>query len=304
MLRTEPRPVVIAGPTASGKSAVALALAERDGGCIINADALQVYDCWRVLTARPDGRDLARAPHRLYGHVSCATARYSVGAWLRDVEAAIDDARRAGLRPIIVGGTGLYLTSLTAGLADIPAIPPEVRARSQRMLEAGEASLMLATLEREDPATVRSIDIRNPMRVQRAWEVLAATGRGLASWHGTAHPAPLPEDAIVRAVVSVETPLLNNRIQSRFHKMIEHGALDEVRGFLRAGGDWRHPAAAAIGARELAGYLGGELDLDAAVAAAIAQTRRFAKRQRTWFRNKMPGWPRIGPDSLTDILPE
>ena len=148
-----PRPVLIAGATASGKSALALRLAERDGGCVINADAAQVYACWRVLTARPGPDDLARAPHALYGHVSCAT-RYSVGAWLRDATAAIDDARARGLRPIVVGGTGLYLGSLTDGLADIPAIPPEVRRRSEAMLRDGELDRLLAS-----PGARRSRDL-------------------------------------------------------------------------------------------------------------------------------------------------
>ena len=130
--------MLIAGPTASGKSALALALAERHGGCVINADALQVYACWRVLTARPGDAELARAPHMLYGHVGC-DVRYSVGAWLRDVAAALADARRRGLRPIVVGGTGLYLGALTEGLADIPPIPPEIRARSEALLGAGRA---------------------------------------------------------------------------------------------------------------------------------------------------------------------
>ena len=169
------RAVLIAGPTASGKSALALALAERDGGSIVNADASQVYACWRVLTARPDDAELARAPHRLYGHVACA-ARHSAGDWLREAAAAIEDARRCGLRPIVVGGTGLYFDALGGGLADIPAVPAEVRARSQAMLDAGEIGRMVAEL---DPETLARIDRRNPMRVQRAWEVLTATGRGL-----------------------------------------------------------------------------------------------------------------------------
>jgi tRNA dimethylallyltransferase len=288
------RPVLIAGPTASGKSALALALAERDGGCVINADASQVYACWRVLTARPDHADLARAPHRLYGHVA-GTVRYSVGDWLREAGAALADARHAGLRPIVVGGTGLYFHALTRGLTAIPPIPPEVRARSWALLDAGGLEPMLADLARDDPDTHARIDRRNPMRVQRAWEVLAATGRGLASWHCEPQ-APIVAADAVRLVMSPNTSILNIDIESRFHEMLEHGALDEVLAFARSGLDWNTPAGRALGARELASYLRGDTDLDTAVARSVTATRRFAKRQRTWFRNKMPDWPRLDRD--------
>ena len=186
------RPLIIAGPTASGKSALALDLAERLRGYIINADALQVYACWRTLTARPDESAQQRAPHGLYGHVAC-DRRYSVGAWLRDVRAALADAHRLDLRPIIVGGTGLYLSALTEGFADIPEIPEAVRTRSAARLQAGRLHTMLADLARDDPATLARIDQNNPMRVQRAWEVLAATGRGLSDWHRTTPPPILPQ---------------------------------------------------------------------------------------------------------------
>jgi tRNA dimethylallyltransferase len=289
------RPVLIAGPTASGKSALALALAERDHGCVINADASQVYACWRVLTARPDDADLARAPHRLYGHVPCAE-RYSVGAWLREVDAAIADARRAGLRPIVVGGTGLYLHALTGGLSDIPEIPPEVRARSQAMLVAGELDRMLMQLMQDDRATFARIDRNNPMRVQRAWEVLVATGRGLSHWQREPHARIVPPESAVRLLVSPEISLLNNQIEARFHAMLERGALDEVRAFIAIDHDESLPASRVLGARELAAHLRGEIGLEGAIAASVTATRQFAKRQRTWFRNKMPDWQRLEPD--------
>jgi tRNA dimethylallyltransferase len=200
--------VLIAGPTASGKSALALALAERHRGCVVNADALQVYACWRVLTARPGDAELARVPHMLYGHVGC-DVRYSVGAWLRDVAEALAEARRRDLRAIVVGGTGLYLSALTEGLADIPQIPPEVRARSEALLGAGRLDALVADLARHDPATLARIDRSNPMRVQRAWEVLAATGRGLSQWHRTTRPPLVPPAATVRMVVEPETSRLN-----------------------------------------------------------------------------------------------
>jgi tRNA dimethylallyltransferase len=292
----ERRPVLIAGPTASGKSALALAVAERDGGVVINADASQVYACWRVLTARPDANELARAPHRLYGHVSCA-ARYSVGAWLRDVAPALDDARRHGLRPVVVGGTGLYFTALTEGLADIPEIPSEVRTRSEALLRSGRQAAMLADLGRGDPVTYARIDRNNPIRVQRAWEVLTATGRALSDWHRTTRPPILRSETTVRIVVDPETARLNNDIATRFREMLEAGALDECRAFLRAGYDLALPSARVLGAEPLMAHLRGELDLAAATAAAVTAIRQFAKRQRTWLRNRMADWPRVDPQS-------
>jgi tRNA dimethylallyltransferase len=284
------RPVLIAGPTASGKSALALALAERCGGVVVNADASQVYACWRVLTARPGAADLARAPHRLYGHVACAE-RYSVGRWLRDAAAAIAEAEAAGLRPIVVGGTGLYFHALTRGLAPIPPIPPELRARSEAMgLAAMRAEL--------DPETAARIDLANPMRVQRAWEVLTATGRGLASWQAETAPPAVPPAEAIRIVLEVDKEFLNNSIEHRFHSMLEEGALDEVRAFT----DWDKPAAQALGAAELRSYLAGEASLAAATASAVTATRQFAKRQRTWFRSKMADWRRLDPqDALMSI---
>ncbi len=186
------RPVVIAGPTASGKSALALAIAERDGGWVINADALQVYHCWRVLTARPDVADERRAPHRLYGHVACDAA-YSVGHWLRDLADALDAARAARARPVVVGGTGLYLEAATRGLHAVPPIPPDVRARSAAALGAGRLGALIDDLARGDPETLARIDRDNPMRVQRAWEVLTATGRSLSDWRRTKADPLLPE---------------------------------------------------------------------------------------------------------------
>jgi tRNA dimethylallyltransferase len=290
------RPVLVAGPTASGKSALALAIAERDGGVVINADASQVYACWRVLTARPGDDELARAPHRLYGHVSCA-ARYSVGVWLRAVTAVLAEARRDGLRPVIVGGTGLYFSALTEGLADIPEIPADVRARSSALLAAGRLDAMLGDLERADPVSFGRIDRDNPMRVQRAWEVLIATGRPISDWHRATCPPVLPLEDAVCVVVDPELSRINNNIHDRFHRMLELGALNECQAFLDAGYDRATPAGRVLGAEQLIAHLSGELNLDAAVAAAVTATRQFAKRQRTWLRNRMAEWPRIDPES-------
>jgi tRNA dimethylallyltransferase len=290
------RPVIIAGPTASGKSGLALRIAERDDGAVINADASQVYACWRVLTARPGADDLARAPHMLYGHVSCAT-RYSVGAWLRDLAPALAEARRAGRRPVIVGGTGLYLSALTEGLADIPEISPELRARSETLLRDGRIDRMLADLARGDPETFARIDRANPMRVQRAWEVLTATGRGLSAWHRAMRRPILPASETICLVVNPTTANINNNIQTRFQDMLEYGALAECRAFLASGCDQTSPAGRVLGAEQLMAYLAGHVTLDAAIAAAVIATRQFAKRQRTWFRNRMPRWQRIDPSA-------
>jgi tRNA dimethylallyltransferase len=294
--------VLIAGPTASGKSALALAVAERDGGVVINADASQVYACWRVLTARPSDAELARAPHRLYGHVACAV-RYSTGAWLRDAAAALDDAHAGGLRPIVVGGTGLYFEALTKGLAAIPEIPAEVRARSTALLASGRVERMLDDLAREDPETHARIDRDNPMRIQRAWDVLRATGRGLADWHRSTPPPMIDPAEAVRVVVEPDISFLNNKIADRFDAMVEAGGLDEARAFMACGFDPTLPSARVIGAPPLLAYLRGELALDRAIAASVTATRQYAKRQRTWMRNRMGDWPRVapGPEALAAV---
>jgi tRNA dimethylallyltransferase len=294
------RPVLIVGPTASGKSALALALAERDGGTVINADALQVYACWRVLTARPDAAALARAPHALYGHVAC-DAPYSAGAWLAEAARAIDAARMLGRRPIVVGGTGLYVEALTRGLAAIPVIPAEVRERAAALPPAALA----ADLARDDPATLARLDRRNPRRLQRAWEVLRATGRGLEAWRAAPRAPTLPLAGATAVIVDCDILSLNNNIKARFNAMLEDGALAEVAAFRAAGGRFDRPSGKALGAAELAACLDGHVTLAEARAAAVAATRRYAKRQRTWFRHRMADWPRIDPASSNalDRLP-
>ena len=275
------RPVLIAGPTASGKSALALRIAQAQGGIIVNADALQVYENWCVLTARPDAADLAAAPHRLYGHVAWDAA-YSVGHWLREVAALM-----AGPRLIIVGGTGLYFRALTEGLADIPATPAAIRAKA----DALSLTEMIATL---DPATAKGIDLNNRARVQRAWEVLQATGQGLAAWQADT-PAPLLPLASCTAL-RMDAPVewLNTRIARRFDMMLDRGALAEAEANLPR---WNPnlPAMKAIGAQELISHLHGEFTLAQARDAAIIASRQYAKRQRTWFRARMGDWRGIDP---------
>jgi tRNA dimethylallyltransferase len=270
-------PVLIAGPTASGKSALALELAARDGRVVVNADALQVYGCWRVLTARPSAADEAAAPHALYGTVG-RDQPWSAGHWLRAVAPLLD-------RPVvIVGGTGLYFHALTAGLAEVPPIPPEVRAEGDALRLSGGLAAMIAAL---DPATAARTDLRNPARVQRAWEVQRATGRGLAFWQAQGGRPLVPGGE--RLVLRPEVDTLNARIDARFAAMMAAGALDEVRVNLP---HWapRAPWAQAIGAAELVAHLRGAAGLAEAVAAAQLATRQYAKRQRTWFRSRMKAW--------------
>ena len=252
----------------------------------MNADALQVYGCWRVLTARPSLAEEAALPHRLYGHIGRDQA-YSVGHWLREV----DEILRSGLRPVIVGGTGLYFAALTDGLADIPATPAEVRAVADARLAAEGVAGLLADV---DAATKARIDTANPARVQRAWEVLQATGRGLADWQQDTGPALLPLKVVEPIVLRPDTEWLNARIDQRFDQMIATGALDEVRAEEPTWEPMR-PSARAIGAPELLAHLRGEIPLATAIEQAKITTRQYAKRQRTWFRNRMSNWKPLNP---------
>jgi len=271
------RPVLIAGPTASGKSALALRIARESGGVVVNADALQVYSGWRVLTARPTAAEEAEVPHALFGHVGMEQT-YSVGHWLRDVAPLLSGP----LRPIVVGGTGLYFTALTEGLAEIPPIPPEVRVEA----DALPLDVLLADL---DVRTADGLDQRNRARVQRAWEVLRTTGRGLTEWQAATPPPLLPLAAADALVLRPEVPWLNSRIGARFEAMLAGGALEEVRALLPR---WREeaPAFRALGAEDLRACLEGRLSPEEARERAVTASRAYAKRQRTWFRSRMSGW--------------
>jgi tRNA dimethylallyltransferase len=280
LARIDPEtPVLIAGPTASGKSSLALAIAQAQGGTVVNADALQVFDCWQQLSARPDAAELAQAPHALYGHVPY-TAPYSTGTWLREVEPLLSSTR-----PIIVGGTGLNFTALTEGLADIPPTPEAVRTQANALPHADK----LAALDEETRAR---IDTLNPARVQRAWEVLRATGRSIAAWQDETPPPLLPLSKVTALVLNAPKDWLNDRITRRFDQMLERGALDEVRA-LQADWDPDRPSAKAIGAPELMAYLNGELTLTEARDRSIIASRQYAKRQRTWFKARMKSWHQI-----------
>jgi len=278
------RPVLIAGPTASGKSGLALQIARLAGGTIINADALQVFANWRILTARPSPEDEARMPHALYGHVS-GQAEYSAGQWLRDLAPFL----QAGTRPIIVGGTGLYFTALTQGLAEIPTTPARVRAQADQILRHDGLQSLLEGL---DPATLARIDRQNPMRVQRAWEVLQSTGRGLANWQDETPPPLLPLTKCTALLLETDTDWLNARIAMRFKAMLAQGALEEARANAQTW-DPARQSAKAIGAAELVAFIKGEISLDKAQESATIATRQYAKRQRSWFRSKMQAWHRV-----------
>ena len=274
------QPVLIAGPTASGKSALALKIAQSGGGVIINADASQVYDCWRVVTARPSEADESCAPHALYGH-HAYDATYSAGHWLREVTPLLAGPQR----PIIVGGTGLYFLALTEGMAEIPPTPPQVRAEADTMTLDQLTQLL-------DARTAARIDMRNRARVQRAWEVLRATGRPLADWQDET-PAPvLPLDKCSALAVLPDKNSLEARIRQRFSRMIASGALDEARA-MRSRYDPALPSCKAIGVPELMGFLDGRLTLDQAQEDASVATRQYAKRQRTWLRSRMGDWTKV-----------
>ncbi len=278
------RPVLIAGPTASGKSTLAARIAARQGRAVVNADALQVFACWRVLSARPGPEERASAPHLLFGHRG-ATAHYSAGDWLREVAGVL----RAHTAPVIVGGTGLYFSALTAGLAEIPPVPPPIRAEAEARLAARGCAALAAELDADSRAR---LDAANPARVLRAWEVLRATGHGIAAWHAATPPPLLPADRATALVLEPDREALAARIDARFDAMIAAGALEEVRA-AREWWDPALPAARAIGAAELMAHLRGETTLDAAITAAKIATRRYAKRQRTWFRNRLGDWRRV-----------
>ncbi|WP_114395439.1 tRNA (adenosine(37)-N6)-dimethylallyltransferase MiaA [Oleisolibacter albus] len=290
--------LVIGGPTASGKSGLALALAERAGGTVINADSMQVYDLLRVVTARPDAAEMARAPHRLYGVVSPAV-RMSAAAWRDLALAEIRAARDAGRLPIVVGGTGLYLRTLMHGIADIPDIPAEVRAAALALQQQVGSPGLHALLAGRDPETAARLAPGDTQRLVRAWEVLEATGRSIRQWQAQA-AADRPADlAFLTVVADPPRDRLYARCDRRFLQMLEQGALEEVRQLDRLGLDPELPAMKALGVPELRGLLQGRLDLATATATAQQMTRNYAKRQVTWFRHQLVAAHRVDPADLS-----
>lgn len=278
--------VLIAGPTASGKSAFAISLAERCDGVVINADSMQVYRDLRILSARPDAADEARVPHRLYGHVS-GEVEYSVGDYLRGAAEAISAVRRVGKLPIFVGGTGLYFRALTEGLVETPEIPAAVRAWT-----AGIAPENLhGELARRDPAAAERLNPADVPRLMRALEVFQATGRSIADWQAERQGAPLLSAGCWSGVfLAPQREALAARIDDRFVAMIEAGALEEVRQLLARGLPPNRGVMKAHGVPHLAAYLSGLMRLEEAVQRGQGDTRRYAKRQMTWARKFMAGW--------------
>ncbi|MFO1186652.1 MAG: tRNA (adenosine(37)-N6)-dimethylallyltransferase MiaA [Alphaproteobacteria bacterium] len=275
-----PRAILIAGPTASGKSALALALAEAIKGTVINADALQVYAELEVLTARPDVEARARAPHALYGHVPSREA-YSVARWLGDARFAVAAAERAGRLPIIVGGTGLYFRALLKGLADIPEIPAEVREEARALIEGEGAEKFRARLARVDPDAAARLPLQDRARAVRAFEVAVATGRSITEWQQGAHRPLFAEEDALRLALMPANERLRARIAERFEAMLAAGALDEVARIAALELPARSPTLKVLGFAELAQHLSGTLSLADAKESAIRRTRQYAKRQRT-----------------------
>ncbi len=280
-------PILIAGPTASGKSALALALAEKLNGCIINADSMQVYDTLDVLTARPPSEDLRRAPHHLYGHVP-VTAPYSVGQWQAAAMAEINAAQARGERPIVVGGTGLYFKSLTDGLVDIPDIPDAVRVALRARLEADGLAALYEELQKVDAALAARIPAADKQRILRGLEVHQATGRALSDWQKQTPTAPLA--AYNGLLLMPERAWLYQRCDSRFEAMLAAGAIGEVEHLWALNPPSDATAMKALGVSEIIAMLTGEIDRETAIAQAQQATRRYAKRQMTWFRNQMADW--------------
>jgi tRNA dimethylallyltransferase len=285
--------LLIAGPTASGKSALALEMAQDLGGEIVNADSMQVYAVLNRLTARPGSDDLRRAPHHLYGHVQPQTA-YSTGIWLDEAARTIADIRARGALPVVVGGTGLYFRALTGGLSDMPAIPDAIRKPLRARLEDEGVEALHADLARLDPAMAKRLRPTDRQRVLRALEVVMATGQSIAAFQGRGG-AMIVDPAGARCIVlEPDRARLRKRINKRFSQMIEEGALDEVKELLSKNIPPQHPVMKAIGVAPLAAHLQGQLPLPEAIELSSAATRQYAKRQMTWFRNQLgESWERI-----------
>jgi tRNA dimethylallyltransferase len=293
--------VLIAGPTTSGKSALALRLAERHGGTVINADSMQVYRDLRIVTARPSPEDEARAPHRLYGHIDAAE-NYSVGRWCQDVRAALHEVRAAARLPILTGGTGLYFKALMQGLSAVPPTPPELRARVRARCEAEGVAALHAELARRDPEMAARLMPGDRMRVARALEVLEATGRSLSEWHRDGMPGILDPDAALKIFLVVDRAELHRRIDARFDAMLAEGALEEVRALAARGLDPMLPAMKAHGVPWLRRHLAGEIGPEEAAQGGKHDTRRYTKRQVTWFRHQMPGWAWLAADAVPELV--
>lgn len=286
--------MLIAGPTASGKSALAITLAEKLGGAIINADSMQVYAGLRIITARPSPEEESRVPHWLYGEVDAGEI-YSTGRWLADVAAALSVIVADGRIPIVVGGTGLYFKALTEGLAAVPTIPAPIRDDVRDRLERDGVAPLYAELTERDPVTAARLMPLDRTRIARALEVVLATGRSLSDWHKESLPPLLDPARAAKIFVTSERKDLVAKIEKRFGIMLEQGALEEVRALRERQLNPLLPAMKAHGVPWLIRHLNGELSLEEAAEGSIMDTRRYAKRQLTWFRGQMKDWMAMTP---------
>jgi tRNA dimethylallyltransferase len=287
--------ILITGPTASGKSALALRLARERDGVVINADSMQVYDTLRVLTARPSEDETEGVPHLLYGHVP-ASSLYSTGEWLRDISALLSDLHAQRRFPVIVGGTGLYFKALTGGLSDMPNIPEDIRDRLRARLVEEGAAVLHAELARRDPAMADTLKPGDGQRIVRALEVLEATGKSIRDFQQAKGPMIVDPDRAQKFVVLPERPVLHDRINRRFEAMMESGAVEEVRALLALNLAPDATAMKAIGVAQIADMLAGRMGEAEVIEKSAAATRQYAKRQMTWFRNQMgDDWTRIQP---------
>lgn len=287
--------ILIHGPTASGKTKLAISLARKHGGEIINADAMQCYRDLDVLTARPDAEEQAAAPHHLFGHVDAAD-RYSAGLWAKDAMAKVADLNAADKVPVLVGGTGLYLMALTEGLSDIPPIPDKHRDKARRMAETDQPAAF-ALLSAHDPVVAARIDANDRQRTARALEVFFATGKPLSSFHGQAAPLLAP-GSWVGVTITPPRDTLYERINARVDLMMKHGALDEARRLWERKLDEALPAMRAHGMPGFSDYFAGRMSLVDAVDRCKRDTRRYAKRQMTWIAHQFTLWPRIPSEAL------
>ncbi|TIO29553.1 MAG: tRNA (adenosine(37)-N6)-dimethylallyltransferase MiaA [Mesorhizobium sp.] len=293
--------ILIAGPTASGKSALALDVAERKGGVIVNTDSMQGYSVLDVLTARPSAAETARVPHYLYGHVHPSTA-YSTGAWLRDVTGLIAEGIFSGRPAVFVGGTGLYFRALAEGISDMPDIPPSVRERWRYELKEQGAERLHRVLMHQDPAVAMQLRPTDGQRIVRALEVLDASGRSILEWQAARGQPLIDRDSARFLVIEPDRGELVARIGARFDQMLDKGALDEVRQLMALDLDPNLPAMKAIGVRELQAAMAGHMGFPQAIERAKIATRQYAKRQTTWFKHQLgPEWQRLRPGEKWSI---
>jgi tRNA dimethylallyltransferase len=293
---SEPKIILIAGPTASGKSALALALAEKLGGTIVNADSMQVYRDLRIITARPTPEEEARVPHRLYGHVDAAE-NFSVGRWCTEVADVLAATQREARAAIVVGGTGLYFSALTQGLAAVPPIPAQIRNEVRTRLASDGAEALHAELTQRDPVAAARLMPGDRARVTRALEVILATGRSISQWHESNMPACVDAALAAKVFLMPDRDALLRRIGARFDAMMAAGALDEVRALAGRRLDPNLPAMKAHGVPWLIRHLNGEMALAEAIEGGKRDTRQYTKRQATWFRNQLPDFVWVAPEN-------